>query len=289
MKEGLMHARSGWLVALVALAACGGAPAPETTSEVTAVRRTAVTTDPGAAEWTHVPEFRGALQLQDMVEPRLLERSTPEVRAKAMTDGTRVAFRVEWSDSTADDLPGTGRFSDACAVQLPQRTTADVPAPQMGEAGRPVEITYWRAAWQAMVDGRPDTVNAIYPGAAIDHYPFEAPSLAAGSPEQQAMAQRYAPARALENRMAGPRTNPVEDLVGEGPSTLRPAPAGRSDGRGVRDAHGWSVVLSRPLPDGLGADGRTEVAFAVWNGAHGEVGARKMRTGWVPLRVEGSP
>jgi hypothetical protein len=289
VKEGIMRARSGWLLPLVALAAsCGGSGTPEATTEVVAVRRASIPTDPSAAPWAGVPEFRSALQLQDMVEPRLLEPSTPDVRVKAMTDGTRVAFRVEWSDATTNDLPGTGRFSDACAVQLPQRTVPDVPAPQMGEAGRPVEITYWRAAWQAMVDGRPDAVNAIYPGASIDHYPFEAASLAPGSAEQQAMAQRYAPARALENHMAGPREKPVEDLVGEGPSTLRPAPAGRSDGRGIRGEHGWSVVLSRPLPEGLGADGRSQVAFAVWDGAHGEVGARKMRTGWLPLRVEGS-
>lgn len=284
-----MRARSGWLLTLAALAAaCGGPAAPEATTEVVAVRRPSLAGSPGDAGWTGVPEFRAALLLQDMVEPRLLEPSTPEVRVQAMTDGARVAFHVAWSDATADDLPGTGRFADACAVQLPQRTLPDVPAPQMGETGRPVEITYWRASWQAMVDGRPDTINAIYPGASIDHYPFEAPSLPQGSPEQQAMAHRYAPARALENRMAGPREKPVEDLVGEGPSTLHPATNGRSDGRGVRGDHGWSVVLSRPLPNGLAADGRSQIAFAIWDGAHGEAGARKMRTGWVPLRVEGS-
>jgi hypothetical protein len=27
----------------------------------------------------------------------------------------------------------------------------------------------------------------------------------------------------------------------------------------------------------------SQIAFAVWEGAHTEVGARKMRTGWVPL------
>jgi hypothetical protein len=157
----------------------------------------------------------------------------------------------------------------------------------MGEPGRPVEVTYWRAFWQAMVDGRPDTVAAIHPAAAIDHYPFDAASLPPGSPEQQAMAKRYAPARALGNDMAGPRAKPVEDLVGEGPSTLRPAAATRSDGRGIRTGHGWAVVLARPLPAGVAPDARTQVAFAVWDGEHQEVGARKMRTGWIPLLVEG--
>jgi DMSO reductase family type II enzyme heme b subunit len=283
-----MRARSGWIFALAVLAgACGGAAIPESATEVVAVRQAALVGDPTAKEWETLPEHRAALLLQDVVEPRLLEPSTPEVRVKAMSDGTRIAFRLEWSDETTNDQPDTGRFSDACAVQLPAKTAPDVPAPQMGEAGRPVEIVYWRASWQAVVDGRPDAITAIHPGAAVDHYPFEAASLPPGSPEQQAMAKRYAPARALGNTLAGPRAKPVQDLVGEGPSTLRPAGETRSDGRGVRTGGGWAVVVVRPMPAAVGSDARTQVAFAVWDGERKEVGARKMRTGWVPLLVEG--
>lgn len=284
-----MTSRSGWMLGLAMLGAgCGsGQTAHEPATEVVAIRRAPLATDPAGPEWAQVPEFRALLQPQDMVEPRLLQPSTPEVRVKAMTDGARMAFRLDWDDATTNDLPVSGRFSDACAVQLPAKTTPDVPAPQMGEAGRPVEITYWRAFWQAVVDGRPDDIHAIFPGAAIDHYPFEAASLTKGSPEQQAMAQRYAPARALGNHMAGPRDKPVEDLIGEGPSTLRPAESPRSDGRGARSAGGWTVVLSRPLPTGLAPGARTQVAFAVWDGEDQEVGARKMRTIWIPLVMEG--
>lgn len=272
---------------LAALAgACGGS-AHQAATEVVAVERGTLATDPAAGEWRDVAAYRAALQLQDMVEPRLLVASTPEVHVKAMTDGMRVAFRLEWPDATVNDLPGTGRFSDACAVQLPATTQADVPAPQMGEPGRAVEITYWRASWQATVDGRPDAINAIYPGATVDHYPFDAPALPKGSPEQQAMAQRYAPARALGNDMAG-RSKPVQDLLADGPGTLHPAAEWSSDGRGRRGGSGWTVVLTRPLPKGLAPGARTQVAFAVWDGEHEESGARKMRTGWVPLLVEGS-
>ena len=283
-----MGARRSLLWLVVLATACGGTPVPPASTEVTAVRRPAIASDPTAAEWTQVSEFQTALLLQDMVEPRLLKVSTPEVRVRAMTDGRQVAFRLEWPDATKNDIPGTGRFSDACAVQLPAASEADVPAPQMGEPGRPVEISYWRAFWQAMVDGRPDTIKALYPGAAIDHYPFEAPALAPGSPEQEAMAKRYAPARALDNAMAGPRSSAVQDLVGEGPSTLRPAGTTRSSGKGVRTPTGWAVVIVRPLPDGVPSSARGQVAFAVWDGADQEAGARKMRTGWIPLAVEGS-
>jgi len=47
------------------------------------------------------------------------------------------------------------------AVQLPAATTPDVPAPQMGEEGKPVEITYWSAIFQATVNGRKDDIQAF--------------------------------------------------------------------------------------------------------------------------------
>lgn len=283
--------RSFILAALiVATAGAGRAAAPAApATEVVAVRRAALPTGPDDAVWKTTPVFAAALIPQDMVEPRLLDPSTAAVNVRALTDGTRIAFQLEWADPTTDDVQGVARFTDACAVQLPVSTQPDVPAPQMGEAQRPVEISYWRAAWQAMVDGREDSIKAIYPNAAVDHYPFEAASLKPNSELQQEMAKRYAPARALENPMGGPRKVPVQDLVAEGPGTIRPAASSQSDGRGARTATGWSVVITRPLPKGLEPGTRTQVALAVWQGGHQEAGARKMRSVWVPLLFEAPP
>jgi hypothetical protein len=136
------------------------------------------------------------------------------------------------------------------------------------------------------VDGRGQSITDLYPGATVDHYPFEAASLEKGSSAQREMAARYAPALALGNRMAGPRERPVEDLIAEGPGTLTPATAAGSDGRGQRTADGWSVVISRKLPQALAPGKRSQVAFAIWEGSHQEAGARKMRTGWVPMVIE---
>ena len=272
-------------IVLLALAAACDGPHQRVTTEVVAVRETRLPTDPGDTAWTTAPPFPAPLVPQDMVEPRLLTPSTREVTVRAITDGTRVAFRLDWTDPTRDDRPATGSFADACAVQLPAKVEPDVPAPQMGEPGRPVEVAYWRASWQAVVDGRPDTIAAIHPNAVVDHYPFEAAALKPGSPEQQAMAERYAPARALGNDMAGPRTRPLEDLVAEGPGTLRPGPA-RSEGRGSRTDGGWSVVVARPLPEGMTPGRRGQIAFAVWDGAKQEAGARKMRSLWIPFTIE---
>ena len=276
----------GSLLVLAVLAACQKGP-PALTAEVVVVSRASVPADPADAAWNDAPVHIAPLILQDMVEPRLLKPSTAEVRVRAITDGARLAVRLDWRDPAQADVPGPARFSDACAVQFPATLTADTPAPQMGEKGKPVEITFWRATWQAAVDGRGDTIKDLYPNATVDAYPFQAASLEKDSPAQREMELRYAPARAVGNRMAGPRDRPVENLVAEGPGTLTPAPPSESNGRGRRSADGWSVVILRPLPNGLAPGKRTQVAFAVWQGVQQEVGSRKMRTGWVPILVEG--
>jgi len=232
-----------------------------------------------------IPVYTTALLLQDMVEPRLLVPSTPTVRVQAMSDGTRIAFRLSWSDSTRDDLPGPGRFVDACAVQLPTQIGPNLPAPQMGETGGTVAITYWSAAWQAQVEGRPDSIQAFYPNATVDHYPFEAASLDPESPEKQEMEKRYRPAEGAHHPQHGVG-QPVQDLTAEGPGTLTALEQTRSEGNGRWQRQSWEVVILRALPEPLQGVPRSQVAFAIWNGSHGEVGARKMRSAWIPLALE---
>jgi hypothetical protein len=215
-----------------------------------------------------------------------MQASTADVQVRAITDGKQIAFRLEWIDNTKSDTPGPKHFIDACAVQVPAKIEANVPAPQMGEAGKTVEISYWRADWQAIVDGREDTIAAIYPNASVDHYPFEAKSLEKDPNARNEMSSRYAPARSLGNNRSGPRQTPVEDLIAEGPATLTPAPNAVSKGKGVRTKEGWAVVITRPLPNGLSTNSRSQIAFAVWEGSHEEAGARKMRTGWIPLAMK---
>ena len=102
------------------------------------------------------------------------------------------------------------------------------------------------------------------------------------------MAMRFAPARALGNDMARPASgSPVADLIAEGPGTLARAPENQSTGTGRRTAEGWEVLLVRPLPAAARAVGsaRLHVAFAVWDGGRAEVGARKMRSVWIPITL----
>lgn len=271
-------------LSLLVVSSCGRAPA--STPEVVAFSAAIVPLDPGDGAWDNVSEHLEPLVPQDLVEPRLMQNSTPAVRVRAITDGEEIAFRIEWPDITKDDLPGPSHFVDACAIQVPSTIEASVPAPQMGEVGKGVEIAYWRADWQASVDGREDSIKSNYPNATVDHYPFEAQSLEKGSDAQKEMAMRYAPAAAVGNRRVGPRESPVEDLLAEGPGTLSRAPQTGSRGKGERTETGWSLVIIRRMPNGLAPGSRSLVAFAVWEGQHGEVGARKMRTGWVPLMMK---
>lgn len=271
----------GMLLIVGLLSSCAKSPKP--TPDVVVVERAALTLDPNDRAWNDAPEHVAPLLLQDMVDPRLMTPSTSVVHVQAMTDGKEIAFRLSWDDATMNDMPGPAKFTDACAVQLPKKAEPDLPAPQMGETGRLVEIAFWRASWQAVVDGRGDTIKDLQPNASVDHYPFEAPSLQPGSTEQQEMQQRYSPARATGNTMAGPRERPVECLVAAGPGTLTPDPALKANGSGKYAKGKWAVVISRPLPEVLRAAPRSQAAFAVWEGSHQEVGARKMRTGWVPI------
>jgi hypothetical protein len=277
---------SALMVIVAATAACQSAPAA--TPEVVAIRVAALPDDAGDRVWQQAPEYIAKLLLQDLVEPRLMQPSTAEVRVRALTDGSQVAFRLEWVDAEANDLPGAGRFQDGCAVQFPQKADVTAPDPQMGQAGRGVQITYWRADWQASVDGRKDSITSLFPHASIDHYPFDAPSVERGSDAQAQMARRFAPADAVGNRRAA-RSSAVEDLVAEGPGTIGAAPTTTSRGRGSRSATGWTVVITRAMPDGLSPTTRTQVAFAVWQGAAQEAGARKMRSGWAGLAMKGTP
>jgi hypothetical protein len=285
MKGVTMHKMLVLLMVAGAVIGCQRVP-PSPTAEVVIGSAASVPADPADPAWRSAPEYVAKLLLQDMVEPRQLLPTTTEVRVRAMSDGRTVAFRLQWPDTTHDDRAVDNQFADAAAIQLPSQIEPNVPAPQMGELGRRVEISYWNAGWQAVVDGRGDWLANMFPNASIDHYPFEAPALAKNPDAQRATAMRYAPALALGNPVAGPRTAPVEDLIAEGPGTLTAAPKSVSTGSGRRTSTGWEVVLARPHPAGLTGHVRGQVAFAVWDGLHQEVGARKMRTGWIPLVMQ---
>ena len=274
------------LLAVISVAWTGCHRAPARSNEVVSAHVPKLTANPEDSVWRNAPEYLAKLHPQDLVEPRPQTATTAEVLVRSLNNGSEIAFLLEWRDPVVNDLPGPAKFLDGCAVQIPKKIERDAPEPQMGQPGRPVEISFWRADWQASVNGRKDVIQSIYPNATVDHYPFEARSLEPGSPAQKEMMTRYAPAQALGNRRVGPREFPVEDMIAEGPGTLSPNREGTSRGQGMRTKEGWAVVIQRKLPEGLTPVQRTQIAFAVWEGSAKEVGARKMITGWAPLAMK---
>lgn len=257
------------------------------TAEVVIIPSANVPLEPNDPLWKGIARHLAKLIPQDLVEPRLTKPSTAEVEVKALSNGTLVAFRLEWLDPVKNDLPGPARFIDGCAIQIPSKISANVPDPQMGQEGQSVEITFWRADWQAIVNGRKDSIKELYPNATIDHYPYEAKPLEKDPALQSEMAKRYSPARALGNGREGPRNSAVEELIAEGPGSLAPSPNPTgAKGKGLHNGKSWSVVILRNLPKDLSPNNRSQIAFAIWEGAHGEVGARKMRSGWAPLLMK---
>lgn len=281
--------RQSVLIALILAVGCGGGPGIDT-QQVTAraVSGALPVEDPQSRQWDGVVEHPAKLMVQDVTEPRLVEPGVGLVRVRALHDGRWVVFRIEWEDATKDLLPESGRSSDAVAIQLPVKAGADVPDTAMGEAGKAVQLCYWKAAWQddaeRAANGGTDRVAALYLQASVDHYPF-----LAGGAARQEMEKRYAPAAAAGNPITVlPHAGPVQELVAEGFGTTTVSPKQQARGTGVWQSGRWMTTIARPLVEGEGqpvlvVGEKTYVAFAVWDGAAAHAGARKMRSGWIPL------
>jgi DMSO reductase family type II enzyme heme b subunit len=246
--------------------------------------------DPFASSWDQARDVIVPLLVQDVAEPRLTEKGVETLRVRALHDGQRIAILLTWEDDGTDDLVDVDRSADGVAIQFPATGGADgVPDAMMGEEGKPVAISLWKASWQRRVDGGTTGIAALYPNAAIDHYPPEA----AKDPTKRAqLTKLYEPPVAVKNPVAAKEwPDPVEDLVAEGFGTLAHAEGPGSTGRGVRKDGRWHVVIARPLDLAAGAKTNlrpgqaTYIAFAVWNGARDNRGSKKMRSIWVPLEI----
>lgn len=286
-----MSKRSAILL-LVAMTACSRGPAVDTT-QVSAMLTSGPLPmeDPTAAIWQTAPEHPATLMMQDVTEPRLSKPGVGLVKVRALHDGATVVFRLQWDDATRDVIPESGVSSDAVAVQFSVPPGADVPNAAMGEMGKPVEICYWKAVWQDDAEREKsgvDRVAALYPRMAVDSYPYKQNEAA-----RDEMTKRYAPALAAGNPItARPQAGAVQEMLAEGFGTSSVPPVQHASGRGAWSQKAWVVTIARPLHEGDGRSNlevgkKTYMAFAVWDGAERQTGGRKMRSGWVPLVLQG--
>jgi hypothetical protein len=238
--------------------------------------------DPQAEFWAEAPASTIDLFPQMMAQPHHLDPSVNEVEMRVVHNGTWIGVLLEWADETRDVVFTTDTFGDQAAIQFPVERDP-LPMPMMGDAENAVNILQWRAAFQRdLEEGDLDIVD-LYPNAWIDVYPHEI----LGVVDQRA----YTGALGVDNPVARPDESPVLDMVAKGFGSTTVKAMQHGDGYGIWEDGRWHVVITRPLgrigpwdPD-LEPGEATEIAVAIWDGSHGEVGSRKSWSNWVPVEL----
>ena len=217
------------------------------------------------------------------------EQNVQAVRVKAAHDGKRLAFRLEWDDSSRD-VEGIRQqsFPDAAAVQL--TASPDPPLFAMGRPGEPVNIWHWKALWSEDRQQFQD-VATTFPNMVAGRY-FGSQK---GWQSQPLEDTQFLPAQAVHNPIASPqRPSIVEDANAAGLGTFTSQAAEKQNVEGLSQWKDgvWRLQLTRTIAAGDSEDVRlhpgapASVAFAVWNGSAGDRNGQKSVSVWNPLRLE---
>jgi DMSO reductase family type II enzyme heme b subunit len=172
--------------------------------------------------------------------------STRLVRVRAVEDGLNFAIRMSWDDNTRNDGQ-TAVPTDAAAIQLPI-DPAHLPYQCMGQTNSRVNIWQWKASLEV-------TDRSVI--------------------------------GALAEEGAG-----VRNLTSNGICKAVESPGLVPRVRSFHDGQMWHVVFTRGLGKGnlgsapLETTLNTSVAFAVWNGAQGEVRGMKAVSTWNTMTFE---
>ena len=250
----------------------------------------AIPADPAWTGWRAAPALVVPLGPQAVAQPWDLTPSVPQLAVRAVHNGTWIAFRLSWKDATKNAVMYTDTFRDAAAIMVPVGKEAAI---TMGAPGQRALILHWKADWQEDIDKTFQDVAQLYPNAWTDWYPF-----APGEPPYDVTAwtnpesRRYLTGWVLGNPRSQPiKRTSVEEQIAEGFGSLTTIERQSAVGKGVYADDEWSVVIERPFVTGdpndpAWAPGKaSSVAFAVWDGAKGEIGSRKGISVWVPMRV----
>lgn len=194
--------------------------------------------------------------------------SIPQVSVKAFHNGQQIFFRFQWRDMTEDRQVGQNTFSDACAIMLPLDENPPPHSLMMGFLNR-ANIWAWKAVLDTQVWGEAPAPERAY---ADYYYPYQ---------EQEVFPIAMEPVRSA-----------VQDLMAQGVATVTPKEKQSVSGRGFWRDGQWTVILMRSLAaedvqsDAPFVPGKPRAAaFAVWDGAKGDRGARKSISEWVRLQL----
>ena len=247
--------------------------------------------DPHHASWQKQPECSVQMLPQNIAIPNLKKPIFQELKVRGAVSQGWLFLRLDWADSTRDAEVTKGQFTDACAVELPIKGNAQDTSPFMGNPGKPVQLIHWKAIWQDDLEKGYRDIEHAYPNHYYDYYP-----LAKGKKAEDisGAALLWNPARRLKNPVSETRrSQPVEELIAEGFGSSTTQKQIDSKARGVhKDGH-WTVVIARPLQTNDESDAPLKkgstvpVAFALWDGATGNRGARKHYAMWLDLKLGG--
>lgn len=239
--------------------------------------------NPFAPFWNDAAACDVKLLPQSMTTPALLGIGIDAISIRAARDAQDIAFRLTWTDTTPDQHVDTGRFCDAVALQFPLTPGA---SPMMGFGGGKVHIFHWKGIWQSDVEHGYQDDTDLHPFTYQDFYWF-----AEGCSIRDSFKDPRSHAWLIAYSAGSPmaiftRTQPVEECfaAGFGSLTTRPRRLVRGNGAWTRDT--WTVVIQRALSTDDAEEHQfdpakpTQVAFALWDGAKGQVGGRKMWSMW---------
>lgn len=223
------------------------------------------------------------------------DHDDPDLRVKAVHDGTTLAILMSWRDASRNDQSGgVLDFPDMAAVELFKGTAE--PFLGMGTADAAVDVWLWNAAAQADRKRYGD-VDTAHPNMAVDMYPLEKP---AEGGDQRAHATERQPREFLTAWAAGnlrsDPTHPADatnlQAKGFGSSTMRPRASQLVQAVGAYQDGRWTVVLRRPLTVATDAGlsiapgDSLSVAFALWEGSVRDRNGQKLVTIWHDVTVE---
>jgi len=236
-------------------------------------------TDPKNEIWDKIDGMEVVLGPQLTALPWIHpEPSIRSLSVKAINNGSWISFRLEWSDETKDEIVKVDAFRDAVAIMLGLQAGV---GQCMGTPTAEALIAQWKADFQKDIDKAFSDIAELYPNFWSDWYimavgkpPYDLPSIYTN------YTKIFVGGWAVNNPLSNPyKLTPVETLVAGGWGTLTTYKTQQFIGKGIYEEGKWKVVISRPLitgeKDPQWFKGPVEIAFAAWDGAKGEVGAKK--------------
>ena len=254
-----------------------------------------ISSSPEARVWAGVSKTVVSLLPQDVAVPKEFSPSISEIAVQAVINQKEIAIRLEWADTSNNNSAlRHDDYRDAAAVMFPVDPTGEKPPdevqeilPFMGDEGHAVNIWHWKGDWQREYSIDNPLKNEQYPNMQVD---AQDRITASGKKEDL-----FDTGEQLKNILADEslRNTSVEDLNAIGFGTLTTQPSQDVNGNGIYGNNSWKVVMKRNIVNDDMGDIQfarfgtyVPIAFAVWDGQHGEIGGMKGRTAWHYLKMK---